>query len=928
MYAFTSARFAALLLAGCAAVMEAGVGHGAAAQQANSTNVYTFDVPAQKIAQGVNAIGRAAGLSVVINGKVDAALQGQAVSGSMTAAQAFATFLGGTGLTYSFTNGNTVTVSGASADSGGATVDGAIALDTIDVSGSAASAGFQGTPDWVYETPASVSIISREAIKTVPTRDTRDLLSNAAGVYSGEGNGSFPTVSPNIRGLQDSGRVVVSVDGARQNAQRGMGFGTGMGSYGSNSGQAFVDSAFIREVDIAKTTDAKAGSAGSLGGRVDFRTVGADDLIAPGAKTGVELNVLRGTNEYDFQGSALAAFRLTDTLSLTAGFSKLKLGEYQPGKNGDARSFNDALGRETWSSFQKLEFDNREGLTASLSWMHQDIKFAYAMEGIGGNIEHVRNDTVVGKINWNPETELIDLKTNLWFNNSRNDELRESRRSSPTSTQPPDTYLNLDTQSFGGTLENTSRLETAAGLLTLNYGAEAFRDKASSSANSETIALNPLWETSYTAFNPPGQRDVASTFINGELKPADWLTVSGGLRYDWSRLKGTPTYYEQTSTRTVVPNRIAQAVMTWGEWAQVNSVTIYNIRKGICDTGINPNNGSPVTPAAQASNCSQLAVMGEAYNGAWTNAGSEIRGTGSDVTVVDYPGHTLDIDRTDSAWLPSATIELKPVDWFRPFASYSQSYRPPTTLEAFFAGGTPGDGVGTAYAPNANLQGERGETYEVGANIIRDGLFRDNDSFRMKMATFHRDIEDYIVMGSLVTDATPTRLAPYSSFVNMDGTTTMRGIELEANYDMRVAYIGAAATWLDTKWPGKTDIFSNGILTTNGDVVAVAGNIPPDFKLTVDGGIRLMDERLTIGARYTHTSPTKTRQVATIGANMTVVESTDPYSVFDLYSVYQANENITLRLSVNNVTDQRYVPAGGLFLAPGRTATMGLTAKF
>ncbi|MBI1650867.1 TonB-dependent receptor [Hyphomicrobium sulfonivorans] len=905
MYAFTSARFAALLLVGCAAVMEAGVGHGAAAQQANSTSVYTFNLPAQKIAQGVNAIGRAAGLSVVINGKVDAALQGQAVSGSMTAAQAFATFLGGTGLTYSFTNGNTVTVSGASADSGGATVDGAIALDTIDVSGGAASAGFQGTPDWVYEAPASVSVISREAIKTVPTRDTRDLLSNAAGVYSGEGNGSFPTVSPNIRGLQDSGRVVVSVDGARQNAQRGMGFGTGMGSYGSNSGQAFVDSAFIREVDIAKTTDAKAGSAGSLGGRVDFRTVGADDLIAPGAKTGVELNVLRGTNEYDFQGSALAAFRLTDTLSLTAGFSKLKLGEYQPGKNGDARSFNDALGRETWSSFQKLEFDNREGLTASLSWMHQDIKFAYAMEGIGGNIEHVRNDTVVGKINWNPETEMIDLKTNLWFNNSRNDELRESRRSSPTSNQPPDTYLDLDTQSFGGTLENTSRLETAAGLLTLNYGAEAFRDKASSSANSETIALNPLWETSYTAFNPPGQRDVASTFINGELKPADWLTVSGGLRYDWSRLRGTPTYYENHSYKEaiIVP----------------------------CDELSNHYTAEEYWPIFLAGNptwSSRYAL----YLSRWSTSFGKgcMPGTGMTTynDVVSFPGHQLDIDRTDSAWLPSATIELKPVDWFRPFASYSQSYRPPTTLEAFFAGGTPGDGVGTAYAPNADLQGERGETYEVGANIIRDGLFRDNDSLRMKMAAFHRDIEDYIVMGSLVTDATPTRLAPYSSFVNMDGTTTMRGIEVEANYDMRVAYIGAAATWLDTKWPGKTDIFSNGILTTNGDVVAVAGNIPPDFKLTVDGGIRLMDERLTIGARYTHTSPTKTRQVTTIGANMTVVESTDPYSVFDLYSVYQANENITLRLSVNNVTDQRYVPAGGLFLAPGRTATMGLTAKF
>ncbi len=162
----------------------------------------------------------------------------------------------------------------------------------------------------------------------------------------------------------------------------------------------------------------------------------------------------------------------------------------------------------------------------------------------------------------------------------------------------------------------------------------------------------------------------------------------------------------------------------------------------------------------------------------------------------------------------------------------------------------------------------------------------------------------------------------------MDGTTTMRGVELEANYDMRMAYIGAAATWLDTKWPAKTDLFSNGTDTTNGDVFAVAGNVPPVFKLTIDGGVRLLDERLTIGARYTHTEPTQTRTVASIGGDLAVIEATEAYSVYDLYSAYQANDNTTLRLSVNNVTDQRYVPAGGLFLAPGRTATFGVQLKY
>jgi hemoglobin/transferrin/lactoferrin receptor protein len=95
-----------------------------------------------------------------------------------------------------------------------------------------------------------------------------------------------------------------------------------------------------------------------------------------------------------------------------------------------------------------------------------------------------------------------------------------------------------------------------------------------------------------------------------------------------------------------------------------------------------------VSATARASNCNLLVTTGEAVSGTWYNAGSTIPGT--TVYVTDYPEHELDIDRTDGAWLPSATIELKPVDWFRPYASYSQSFRPPTILESFFMGGTPG----------------------------------------------------------------------------------------------------------------------------------------------------------------------------------------------------------------------------------------------
>jgi hemoglobin/transferrin/lactoferrin receptor protein len=825
-----------------------------------------YNIPAGNLGPALTQWAQVSGFELLAPGNVLEGRTTTGLSGSYVPVDALGTLLAGTGLIYTL-SGTTVTVTDESADAG-ATVEGAIALDTITVSGGESSdAGFQGTPDWVYETPASVSVVTREAIKNTVARDARELFASVPGVYTGEGNPAFPAVSPNIRGLQDSGRIVVSIDGARQNAQRGMTFGSA--GYNSNSGFAFVDSAFIREVDISKNPDASSGNASSLGGSVEFRTLGADDLIAPGETAGTEINLTSGTNEYDFQGSLLTAARLGEYLSLTAGFSRTDLGEYEPGggREWDWNANAYFMGRKTWSSLLKLELDDHEGLTASLSWMRQDLEFKYGYD-TSENFEHAVNDSATAKIAWNPESALVDVKATLWLNNSQGDEVREARLSG----NPPDTYLDLDTLSFGGVLENTSRFDTAAGGLSLNYGVEAFRDKATSSATSTTIAQNPLWASRYTAFSPPGQRDIASGFLNGEFKPAEWVTVSGGVRYDWARLHGTPTYYDQNSE--VICRK------TLFEW--------------------------------------YLEVLG------FIPPGSVDSCFDSEV-VRTYPAHTVDIDRTDAAWLPSATVEFKPVDWFRPYASYSQSFRAPTILEAFLTGGPPGDSVGINFAPNVALRPETARTWEVGTNISYDALLTERDSVRIKAAAFDREIDDYIVMGTILTAEEPDRT--YSSFVNLDGPTRMRGVELEGNYDARLFWIGAAATWLKTEWPQKTEIFSNGTIVTDGGIFAVPGNVPPDFKLTLDGGVRLFDEKLSIGARYSKVSPTQTR---TLDANGNLNEISEAYEIVDLYGAFRPNENITFRFAINNLTDAYYVPAtGGVnFAAPGRTVTVTTNVKF
>lgn len=861
-----------------------------------------FNISAQSLSSVVGAFGRQSGLQVTLATPAAGNVRTNAVTGSFTVREALSRLLAGTGVNFRIAgNGRTVVIGTGQSTVDLSAADGTTVLETITLTGktgrnSIAGSGYQGTPDWVYETPASVSVVGREAIQSAGVRNTRDVFNRVSGVYAGEGNGSFPTVSPNVRGLQESGRVVVSIDGARQNAQRGAAFG-GATSYTASAGQGYVDVAFIRAVEIEKITNARSGNAGSLGGKVEFRTVSADDLIAEGENKGGEANVSRGTNGYDFQGSVLGAVRSPDgPLSFVAGYSRTIMDEYKVGTKGEARStaltMKDLLGRDGWSTFFKGEGEFGD-VKASLSWMHQENDFVQgASEAI--DRESVRNDSVVAKLDWDPESELIDFKSSLWLNDNMTHELRAARK------YAVETNLDMGLRSFGGSLENTSRFDTAAGALSLNYGAEAFRDIATSVATSAKIAENPSFASSYTSFSPAGRRDVASLFLNGELEPADWITLSGGVRYDWSRLKGSATYY---STRN------------------------YQIDTSIpCDPV-----SSHYTPLDYFNQIFRPANPAWPYAlylaRAWPNiAAGCMPGTGitgRPIPVIEYPEHNVDIDRTYSAWLPSATIELKPVDWFRPYVSYSQSLRPPTILEAFFAGARPGDSAGYEYAPNQALRAEKATTYEIGANVSFDGVLLDDDSIRIKMAAFRREVKDYIALGYLVTDQVLDRT--YTSFVNLDGTTYMRGLEFEGNYDARNFWLGGSATLLKTEWPEKTQVFSNGTTTTTGEIVAWPGDVAPKVKLTLDGGMRFFDEKFSLGARLNHVTPTQSRTLDTEG---NLREVTDPYTTVDLYGSYAFNDKATLRFAVNNLTDRKYIPAASAYSAPGRTFIATMNVKF
>ncbi|MEB2844287.1 TonB-dependent receptor [Endobacterium cereale] len=828
--------------------------------QPEMVGVRDFSIPPLPLASALSVFNRQSGIQITqASGAVNGGATTAAVRGRMTPHQALAQMLAGTDISYRFTS-NRAAVIGVAQESGEAVAgDGTTVLAPIMVTGDSSrnangGAGFQGTPDWVYEEPSSVSVISRQAAQGPGARNARDLLDNVAGVMTNRSEGQNPGVQVNIRGLQDNNRVATMIDGARQNFQRG-------GHGGSQ--QVYVDQSFIRTVEVEKTSGAGVGGAGSLGGSVNFRTLTADDIIQPGETWGGEFTAGSGSNAFYFDGNLLGAYRFSDDFSVLAGVSRKRLGNYKTGELPDNLLSGGVVGGEVLSSgyesfgsLLKFEAAPADDFKLDLNWLRYDIDSSLATVYQSNDQRYLTN-TVTSSFSWDPDSDLVDMKGRIWLNTTDNDELRRYNIVDPVS---------YGMKSFGGSLENTSRFDLPAGTISLNYGVEAYRDIGKTDAIARLDDDGVDGSYGYKGMNPSGRFDMASGFLNATFEHDDWLMVRGGLRYDRYSLSGS---------------------------TQLTGVSV---------------------PVLISPRTCIRSIRGRCVE--WQEAVYEIPQT---------PNTMVDVDKSGGAWLPSATIAVKPLDWFQPFVTYSESYRPPSVLETLMSGGHP-NVAPVDNMPNPNLLPETGRTWEIGANISRDGVLTADDNIRIKAVWFHRNIENYISMGRGYY-APFERL--YWTNVNLDGTTRMRGLEMEASYDAGTAYAGLSYTRTNTDladtylYNGPTGIGlpSQGENTAAPSVLFVV----PKQRFTVDAGLRLFDERLVIGGRMTYVEET----TPTIGqlANSYTSES---YRLYDVYGSYAFNENTKLRFAVNNITDEGYWPALGTrdLPGPGRTFTASLNVKF
>jgi hemoglobin/transferrin/lactoferrin receptor protein len=271
-------------------------------------------------------------------------------------------------------------------------------------------------------------------------------------------------------------------------------------------------------------------------------------------------------------------------------------------------------------------------------------------------------------------------------------------------------------------------------------------------------------------------------------------------------------------------------------------------------------------------------------------------------------GTLTTLDRSDGRLSPKVTLAAQVLPWLQPYVTYSESFRPPTISETMFGGEHPGGAVPFLpnFIPNPDLRAEVQKGWEFGANIKKDNLFARGDAFRFKAAYFNMGVEDYIQGFQFLTFPGPGAPVVSASFRNVPGTSHVQGIELEGSYDAGTVFGGLSYTYTDSNLP------------TQLSGVGAPTNLPEHI-LIVTGGVRLLEQKLTIDGRVAYYSDfdVGAENAGPFNQGFTYATRTlSGYTLVDVFTSYKVTDNLELGVLATNLFDVGHTPANSIPILP------------
>jgi hemoglobin/transferrin/lactoferrin receptor protein len=838
------------------------------AQGATTAGQRAFAVSGGSLSSALLAFGNQAGLQVSYVPSIARSKVSSGAEGSLTPEGALTRILAGTGLVYHFTDAATVTIEDGRAAQG--TAEGAVSPDEIELepiyvtgTGSTVSGGVPDAPDQPYRSIGSTSFVTAEQLDRFRGISAGDLLKSTPGVIAA-GNHNGASLGVNIRGMQAMNRVKVTIDGTEQTTS------TWRGYLGADD-RTYIDQDLIASIGIAKGPSGGAEGAGAIGGVVAFRTLGAKDIVEEGKSFG----------------------------------ARLRLGTHDNAVSPRVDSFD-----QSTDAPGVFDFENGWGNVAlATTQENYDLFFAVAKRR-SGNYFAGEN----GPSTWRPPGRNADVPLSY----TKPGEEVFNTSSDTESILAKATFRPTDDQSieFGFSHYDATFGEAIGSLLTMQD--TTWRQTLLADANVESYNVryrwDPLSELIDLRANAFATNVEASTVsIGPALYFPPWLTPETRPPAQDRRFSETWTYGVNASNTSRVETGFGGLALDYGgsyTLEDTNGEPYLSGRAYWNDKGV------LLQPSIGTREIAGLFTRAEYTPLDWLKINAGLR---YDHFAIDEKGppspYGVYADKEGGRLNPTLGVTLEPVSGLQFYGLYAEGFRPPSLRESIHSDST--------LAPNPELQPEIARNWEFGTNVSMENALFEGDKAGVKAAYFINTYDDYIsrVQNPKTGPLEPGEQRPFYSVANID-KASFTGLELSGTYDAGVFFAeGALTYYTDFEFCDAGKACSSGTLTSD----YALNHMMPEISTSLTLGVRLFNEKLTVGGRVLHNG-------ARLGGAPAVVQQTNywlPYTVFDAFVDYKIHDNVTLNISGENLTDRYYIDAlNGWLPSPGRTIRASLTAQF
>ncbi|HHF3451821.1 TPA: TonB-dependent receptor [Haemophilus influenzae] len=793
------------------------------------------------------------------------------------------------------------------------------------------------------------------------TQTIDQVIRSIPGAFTQQDKGSG-VVSVNIRGENGLGRVNTMVDGVTQTF-----YSTALDSGqsgGSSQFGAAIDPNFIAGVDVNKSNFSGASGINALAGSANFRTLSVNDVITDDKPFGIILKGMTGSNatKSNFMTTAAGRKWLDNGgyVGVVYGYSQREVSQDYRIGGGERLA---SLGQDILAKEKEAYFRNAGYVLNSAGQWEPDLSKNH------WSCNHPTNPTLA---NTNKVEGYTPQNCTPYKNNKYQEILRE-RENTPNNTPKLQADIEKTDKSFEdnkeqysvapiepGSLQSRSRshllkfeysddrhtlgaqirtldnkigsrkIENRNYQVNYNFNNNSYLDLNLMAAHNIGKTIYPKggffagWQVAdkLIAKNVANIVDINNSHTFLLPKEIDLKTTLGfnyftneysknrfpeelSLFYvNESHNQGNYSYLGRfRGTRNLLPQR---SVILQPSGKQKFKTVYFDtaLSKGIYHLNYSVN------------------FTHYAFNGEYV--GYENKGKQINEPILHKSGHK-------KAFNHSATLSAELSDYFMPFFTYSRTHRMPNIQEMFFSQ-VSNAGVNTALKP------EQSDTYQLGFNTYKKGLFTQDDVLGIKLVGYRSFIKNYIhnVYGVWWRDGVVPDWANSNGFrftiahQNYQPIVKKSGAELELNYDMGRFFANLSYAYQRTNQPtnyadasprpnnsSKEDILKQGYGLSR------VSMLPKDYG-RLELGTRWFDQKLTLGmaARYYGKSKRATIEEEYINGSRYekytagertyyAVKKTEEIKkqpiILDLHVSYEPIKDLIIKAEVQNLLDKRYV---------------------